>query len=76
MPTNYNGLVVVSEAFLKLVGDNLDDKAKKTLGNKALTLISDYPLYASSSNITYEEAISVALILFGDINKAYKEQYD
>lgn len=36
------------------------------LGEIAMELISDYPLYASTSNITYEEAIEVAKIFFGD----------
>lgn len=33
------------------------------LGEKALEYISDYPLYASSCNITYEQAIRVAYAL-------------
>ena len=36
------------------------------LGETAMELIADYPLYASTSNITYDEAIAIAKILFGD----------
>jgi hypothetical protein len=33
------------------------------LGEQAMKIISDYPLYASTSNITYKEAIAIAKIL-------------
>jgi len=36
------------------------------LGAVAMELIADYPLYASTSNITYDEAIAVAKIFFGE----------
>jgi len=36
------------------------------LGETAMELIADYPLYASTSNISYDEAIAIAKILFGD----------
>ena len=36
------------------------------LGEIAMELIADYPLYASTSNISYDEAIAVAHIFFGD----------
>lgn len=36
------------------------------LGEIAMELIADYPLYASTSNISYDEAIAVAQIFFGD----------
>ena len=32
-------------------------------GKKALDAISDYPLYAATSNISYEDAILIALVL-------------
>ena len=36
-------------------------------GEKAMDIIADYPLYASGlSNITYEEAIAIALVLRKD----------
>lgn len=38
----------------------------KTLGKLAMELIADYPLYAHTSGITYEEAIMVALIFYPD----------
>lgn len=37
-------------------------------GDKALKLIADYPLYASSSNISYGEAILIASV-FGHIDR-------
>lgn len=41
-------------------------------GEKALELISDYPLYACSSNISYGEGIVIATV-FGDIFKQGNE---
>lgn len=35
------------------------------LGEIAMELISDHPLYASTSGITYEEAIGIAQVIFG-----------
>lgn len=35
-------------------------------GEKALELIADYPLYASTSGITYDQAIEIAIVLFGE----------
>lgn len=53
---------------------------KEELGEKAMELIGEYPLYVSGlSNITYGEAIAIATLLFGDIEEAYngsKEQDD
>ena len=47
------------------------------LGEVAMELIADYPLYASTSNITYDEAIAVAEIFFGDdLEKAVKEKVE
>ena len=44
------------------------------LGEIALELIADYPLYASTSNISYEQAIGVAKVIFGDdLKKARRE---
>lgn len=43
-------------------------------GKMAMELIADYPIYASTSGITYEEAIGIAKVLFGDdIKQAYEE---
>lgn len=36
------------------------------LGSKAFEYISDYPLYASTSGITYEEGIAIANVLNPD----------
>lgn len=47
------------------------------LGEIAMELISDYPLYASTSNISYDEAIAVAQAIFGnDLVKAYNDGKD
>lgn len=47
---------------------------KEKVGQMALELVADYPLYASTSNISYDDAIAIAKILFGnDIGKAYRE---
>ena len=35
---------------------------KMELGEQAMQIISDYPLYASTSGITYEEAIKIAKV--------------
>lgn len=43
-----------------------DKKRLKLAGELAMKLIADYPLYASTSGITYEEAIAVARALYGD----------
>lgn len=40
----------------------------KEYGDKAMEIIADYPLYASTSNISYGEAILIATI-FGDIDR-------
>lgn len=40
----------------------------KEYGDKALEMVADYPLYASSSNISYGEAILIASV-FGDIDR-------
>ena len=36
------------------------------LGEIAMELIAGYPLYACTSNISYDEAIAVAKIFFGE----------
>ena len=42
----------------------LPEQMIKDVGEKAMEFIGDYPLYASGlSNITYEEAILVAMVL-------------
>lgn len=47
---------------------------KQELGEKAMGLIGDYPLYASGlSNISYGEAIAIAVLMFGDIDEAIAE---
>lgn len=46
------------------------------LGEIAMELIADHPLYASTSGITYEEAIGVAQVIFGKNLKAVKAEND
>lgn len=47
------------------------------LGEIAMELIADYPLYASTSNISYDEAIAVAQVIFGkDLKKALRELHE
>jgi len=36
--------------------------SKKEQGELALQIIGDYPLYASTSGVTYEEAIKIAKV--------------
>ena len=49
--------------------------AKDTrLGEIAMELIGEYPLYAATSNISYDEAIAIAKVLHGDdIEQAYRD---
>lgn len=35
------------------------------IGQKAFELISEYPLYAKTSGISYEEGVAIAEALFG-----------
>ena len=52
--------------------DKLPNKAE--LGEQAMELISDYPLYVSgTSNISYGEAIAIAVLMNGDIESALQE---
>lgn len=46
------------------------------LGEIAMELIADHPLYASTSGITYEEAIGVAKVIFGSDLRAVKAEND
>lgn len=44
--------------------DGMSSEEKEKIGQKAMEEIADYPLYASGlSNITYDEAILVALVM-------------
>jgi hypothetical protein len=38
-------------------------------GEYAMEIISDYPLYASTSGITYDEAIAIAKIITEGVKK-------
>lgn len=46
------------------------------LGEIAMELIGDHPLYASTSGITYSEAISIAKVVFGNDLLAVKLEND
>ena len=39
------------------------EKITKKAGKRAMDFITEYPLYSSSSNISYQDAIRIALIL-------------
>lgn len=52
------------EASEKVAG--MPSEEKFEIGSKALEELGDYPLYASKSNISYEEAILIALVIEGD----------
>lgn len=39
-------------------------KEVNTMGVLAMELIADYPLYAKTSGITYDEAIAIAKVLY------------
>ena len=60
------------------IRNQIADMPKHTIeqaGQKAMEFIGDYPLYASGlSNITYEEAIMIALVLGDEIKYAFKEE--
>lgn len=45
----------------------MPERMVEQAGEKAMEFISDYPLYATTSNITYEEAIMIALVLGEEI---------
>lgn len=49
---------------------------RNELGEIAMELISDYPLYAHTGGITYAEAIAVAKAIFGNDLKAVKAEND
>ena len=46
------------------------------LGEIAMYLIADYPLYASTCGITYPEAIAIAKVVFGNDLLAVKREND
>lgn len=46
--------------------DEMTSEEKNRIGEKALDLIRDYPLYGATSNISYDEAILIAMIIEGD----------
>lgn len=47
--------------------DAMPRKMVEQAGEQALELISDYPLYAATSNITYTDAILIAVVLGEEI---------
>jgi len=49
---------------------------KDELGEIAMELIADHPLYAHTSGITYPEAIAIAKVIFGQDLRAAKAEND
>jgi hypothetical protein len=46
---------------------------KEVIGNLAMEVIADYPLYASTSGITFDEAIAIASIIQPNLISINKE---
>ena len=51
---------LVYEASEKVAEMSSEEKEK--IGDKALEIMGDYPLYGATSNISYDEAILIALV--------------
>lgn len=49
------------------------NKQENELGELAMAIISDYPLYASTSGITFDEAIAIASIIQPNLISIDKE---
>lgn len=64
-------LAAFARAYEKKAGEEFAEK-----GEKALEIISGHPLYASTSGMTYAEAIAIASLLVGDIDDYIKENED
>lgn len=47
--------------------EEMPENMVEQAGEKAMEFIADYPLYAATSNITYTEAIMIALVLGKEI---------
>ena len=47
----------------------LTEQQQETYGKLAMEIIADYPLYAKTSGITYQEAILLALVFEPDMTK-------
>lgn len=64
----------IYEASEKIEGMSSEEKGK--IGDKALELIGDYPLYGATSNISCDEAIMIALVLGRDdfVNSLNEEE--
>lgn len=52
---------VIGDCYVVL--QDMDKDKKKEIGQHALEFIADYPIYASCSNISYDQAIMVAVAL-------------
>lgn len=50
------------EKWRALIKD-MPERMVKQAGEEAMEFIADYPLYAATGNITYEDAILIALVL-------------
>ena len=71
---NYNQI----KSTLRNIAYECDKLPNKTeLGEKAMELIGDYPLYVGGlSNISYGEAIAIAVLIYGDIDSALRESQE
>ena len=45
----------------------MSERMREQAGQKAMDFLSDYPLYAATDGITYEEAILIAIALGKEI---------
>lgn len=51
----------VWEAIEKI--ETMSSEEKEKIGDKAFEFIADYPLYAATDGISYDEAILIALVI-------------
>ena len=60
--TKVDEILVLAKA-MRTVLNGIDPKLKEKYGQKMMDEIADYPLYATTSNITYDEALAIGAIL-------------
>ena len=63
MEVKVENLMLQHVSAMKKMLEPLPHKVIEQAGKKALDAISGYPLYAATSNISYEDAILIALVL-------------
>lgn len=68
-----NQMTTIYGSLQKIEKANCGNDTIKELGQKAMDLIAEYPLYVSGeSNITYAEAIGIAMFMYGDIEREWE----